>query len=208
MKVILLNGSPHPKGNTYQALSLCAETLAHHGIEAEILQLGASGIHGCIGCGSCYKRENNTCVFTEDCLNDYSMKIREADGLIVGSPVYYAGMAGDLKSFLDRLFYSSGRYMRFKPAAAIAIARRAGTTSTFDQINHYFALGEMLNVPTSYWSDIYGAIPGQIHEDEEGKNHMATIAKNMAWLLKTLEAGKKEVPLPEATKTVRTNFIR
>lgn len=208
MNVILLNGSPHPKGNTYQALSIIADTLEENGVHAEILQLGAKGIHGCIGCGSCYKSEGNRCVFSDDCVNEYSEKIRQADGLVVGSPVYYAGMAGDLKSFLDRLFYSSARYMRFKACASIAVARRAGTTSTCDQINHFFALGEMIPVPTTYWSDIYGAVPGQIDEDMEGKNHMATIGKNMAWLVKTLDAGKKEVPLPQPTQRIFTNFIR
>lgn len=208
MKVILLNGSPHMAGNTFQALSLIADTLGEQGIGSEILQIGTKGIHGCIGCGSCFKREGNHCVFNDDCVNEYSDKIRQADGLVVASPVYYAGMAGDLKSFMDRLFYSSSRYMRFKPAAAVVVARRAGTTSAFDQINHFFALGEMLNVPTAYWSDIFGATPGEVMEDGEGKNHMVTIGNNMAWLLKTMEAGKKEIALPPATPRVRTNFIR
>ncbi len=208
MKVIILNGSPRATGNTYQALTYIADTLNEHGIDTEILQIGTKGIHGCIGCGCCHQRENNHCVFNDDCVNAFSEKIRQADGLVVGSPVYYAGMAGNLKSFMDRLFYSSSRHMRFKAAAAVAVARRAGTTSTFDQINHFFALGEMLQVPTAYWSDIYGATPGEANDDAEGKNHMVTIGKNMAWLLKTLEAGKKEVQLPPATEKIRTNFIR
>ncbi|MDD3429534.1 MAG: flavodoxin family protein [Oscillospiraceae bacterium] len=207
MKVILLNGSPRPNGNTYHALKLAADALNVQGIETEILQIGTKGVHGCIGCGSCATRENHLCVFTDDVLNEYAVKMRQADGFIIGSPVYYAAMAGDLKCFMDRAFYTSSSYFRFKPAAGVAVARRAGAVSTFNQIENYFALGEMLRVPTIYWGDGYGQTPGQVEQDAEGCQHMQVIARNMAWLLQVLQAGK-DVPKPEKQTKIRTNFIR
>ncbi|MFI3226900.1 MAG: flavodoxin family protein [Clostridia bacterium] len=208
MKVLVINGSPRAKGNTFKALELCAKTLNDHGIETEIFQIGTKPIHGCTGCRACKSNEQEYCIFTDDITNELIEKMRYADGIIVGSPVYFAGLAGSLKCFLDRAFYSNSRHMRFKPCAAIAVARRAGSTSTFDQINHYFALGEMINVPTVYWSDVYGEQIGEIEQDKEGLNHVEIIGHNMAWLLKTLEAGKEKVPVPERIKREKTNFIR
>lgn len=206
MKVLLLNGSPHEKGCTYRALYEVAETLEKEGVEAEIVHIGNQAVHGCIGCGKCSTA--GRCVFKGDPVNAFLDKMEQADGLVVGSPVYYASANGSLYSFLDRLFYA-GNCFALKPAAAVASARRAGTTATLDTLNKYFTISQMPVVSSQYWNMVHGNSPEEVEQDLEGLQIMRTLGKNMAWLLKCIEAGKAAgVGMPEAEARARTNFIR
>lgn len=207
MKVILVNGSPHEKGCTYTALSEVARVLNGEGIDTEIFHIGNAPISGCRGCGACKKL--GKCVI-DDIVNEFAAKAKDADGFIFGSPVHYASMGGSLAAFMDRLFYSSGKAaMRLKPAAAVASARRAGTTATLDMINKYFTISEMPVVSSRYWNMVHGSTPEDVLKDEEGVATMRTLARNMAYLLKALEAARLTgIALPEQEPPVRTNFIR
>ena len=209
MKVLLVNGSPHEKGCTYTALSVVAETLNAEGIETEIFHIGAEPISGCRGCGACRKQKLGKCV-VDDIVNVFGEKAKEADGFIFGSPVHYASAAGSLLAFMDRFFYSAGKdTLRLKPAAAVASARRAGTTATLDILNKYFTISEMPVVSSRYWNMVHGSRPEDVYMDEEGMAVMRTLGRNMAFLLKALEAAKSAgVELPEQEPNVRTNFIR
>lgn len=208
MKVILINGSPRGKGCTYTALSEAAGELNKNGIETEILSIGAKAIRGCIACGKC--RENgNRCIFgNSDGVNEAIEKITAADGLIVGSPVYYSSPNGSIISFLDRVFYAKKSFA-FKPAAAVLSARRAGTTASLDVINKYFMISNMPIVSSSYWNEVHGNTPEEVIQDEEGLQIMRNLGRNMAWLIKSIsmakEAGLKE---PEPENKAKTNFIR
>lgn len=205
MKVLLLNGSPHKKGTTYRALEEIANTLSKNQIEAEIFCVGDKDVVGCSACGGCSK--TGKCV-KNDVVNEVIDKIASCDGLIIGSPVYYAGLNGTLKSLLDRVFYARKRFDG-KPAAAIAVARRAGTTSTVDMINKYFMIGNMPVVSSQYWNMVFGSNGEQAELDGEGMQTMRTLANNMAWLLKCIEAGKeKGIDIPERELPIRTNFIK
>ena len=205
MKVLLLNGSPHKKGTTYRALEEIANTLSKNQIEAEILCVGDKDVVGCSACGGCSK--TGKCV-KNDVVNEVIDKIASCDGLIIGSPVYYAGVNGTLKSLLDRVFYARKRFDG-KPAAAIAVARRAGTTSTVDMINKYFMIGNMPVVSSQYWNMVFGSNGEQAELDGEGMQTMRTLANNMAWLLKCIEAGKENgIDIPERELPIRTNFIK
>lgn len=205
MKVLLLNGSPHEKGCTHRALLEVAGALEHEGIETEMVHIGNQAVHGCIGCGKC--GETGRCVFKGDPVNAFLDKMEQADGLVVGSPVYYASANGSLYSFLDRLFYAGGCFA-YKPAAAVASARRAGTTATLDTLNKYFTISQMPVVSSQYWNMVHGNSPEEVEQDLEGLQIMRTLGKNMAWMLKCFEAGKAAgVALPEAEKRARTNFI-
>ena len=206
MKVLLINGSPHEHGNTFEALQEAAGALQESGIETEIFWIGNKGVRGCMGCGACAVGKG--CVH-KDVVNIAAEKCQEADGLIVGSPVHYAALSGDLTSFLDRLFYSSGRVLAYKPAAGIVCARRAGTTASLDQINKYFTINQMPVVSSQYWNMVHGTAPGEAKLDLEGMQVMRVLGRNMAWLLQCIEAGKAAgVQLPEREHRVRTNFIR
>jgi len=206
MKVMMINSSPHAKGCTYTALSEIAAELEKQGIESEIIHIGNEVIRGCIACGFCYK--NRRCVH-DDCVNALADKLAEADGLIFGTPVYYAGISGQLKSFMDRLFYSHGRKFAYKPAAAVVSARRGGCTATFDDVNKYFTINCMPVVSSQYWNQVHGSCADDVAQDEEGRQIMRTLARNMAWMLKCIEAGKNAgIDAPVREKTVRTNFIR
>lgn len=208
MKVLLVNGSAHANGCTYTALSEVAGALDRNGIEAEIFQLGAKPISGCIACGTCKKTGK---CFMDDKVNEFSEMARSADGFIFGSPVYYASASGILISFMDRLFYSSNVIEKFayKPAAAIASARRAGTTATLDQINKYFSINRMPIVSSQYWNMVHGYTPEDVRKDLEGMQIMRTLGNNMAWLLKSIEAGKAAgIKIPSREEPARTNFIR
>ncbi|WP_333685414.1 flavodoxin family protein [Enterocloster lavalensis] len=206
MKVLLINGSPHGVGCTYTALEEVARALHEDGVETELIQIGNGAVHGCIGCGHC--KSAGCCVFTDDQVNEAAAKLREADGLVVGSPVYYASPNGSILAFLDRLFMSGGGF-RLKPAAAIASARRAGTTATVDAINKYFSLSGMPIVSSNYFHVIHGNTPEEAKQDEEGMQTMRTIGHNMAWLLKCIEAGRGAgVAEPVAEGKIKTNFIR
>ena len=205
MKVILINGSPHENGTTAFALGVAAETLIQKGIQAEIIQTGHMGLSGCVACGACLTSKE--CVFgEEDGFNDIAGRVHQADGLVVGSPVYYAGINGTLKCFLDRLFYSGTGRFRFKPAAGVVAMRRAGGTAALQTINQYFEFAEMLITPTMYWSGIHGLNGEQASKDEEAVQMMQVIGRNMAYLLEMKTASG--LPIPEPAKKIKTNFIR
>ena len=206
MKVVLVNGSPNEKGCTYTALAEAACELERAGIETEIIHIGKQAIHGCTGCGAC--RKLGRCVF-DDAVNALAEKIACGDGLIFGSPVYYAGISGQLKCFMDRLFYSHGGKLQNKPAAAVVSARRGGCATAFDDINRFFTINRMPVVSSQYWNQVHGNTPDEVRRDEEGLQTMRTLARNMAWLLKSIELGRSAgLPLPEREAQLRTNFIR
>ena len=209
MKVLLVNGSPNEKGCTYTALSQIAKTLESNGMETEIFHIGNKPVRGCIGCGGCKKSEDGHCVFNDDIVNQLADKVKEADGYIFGSPVFYASPNGAMLAVMDRLFYSAGKYMQFKPAACIASARRGGTTATYDVLNKYIGINQMIMVPACYWNMVHGSKPEDVLQDEEGLQVMRTLGNNMAWLLKLLEKGKENgVEHPQPEVKIRTNFIR
>lgn len=206
MKVLLLNGSPHEKGCTYTALSEVAKTLNECGINTEMIQIGNRAIRGCIGCGGCSGK--GRCIFDDDAVNEIITKMEAADGLVVGSPVYFASPNGNLLSLLDRLFYA-GNCFAHKPAAAVVSARRAGTTVSLDDLNKYFTIKQMPVVSSNYWNMVHGNCPEEVLQDVEGLQTMRNLARNMAWLLECIECGKQNgIQAPEAEKKVWTNFIR
>ena len=206
MKVLLINGSPNEKGCTYTALSEVAATLNENGVETEIASIGKQPIRGCIGCGGCAGKRR--CVFGDDIVNSMIEKMEQADGLIIGSPVYFASPNGNLMSMLDRFFYAGGCFAH-KPAAAVASARRAGTTVTLDDMNKYFGIRQMPVVSSTYWNMVHGSKPEDVKKDEEGLQTMRNLGKNMAWLLKCIATGKENgVEPPMSENTNRTNFIR
>lgn len=206
MKVVMVNSSPHEHGCTYTALREVAEELKRQGIESEIVHIGKEAIHGCIACGQC--RKTGKCVF-DDAVNRIAPKLAEADGIIFGTPVYYAGISGQLKSFLDRLFFSNSRKLAYKPAAAVVSARRGGCTATFDDVVKYFTINNMPVVSSQYWNQVHGFTPDDVRKDEEGLQIMRTLARNMAWLLKCIDCGRANaIDLPEREPGIATNFIR
>lgn len=207
MKVLLINGSPHKQGNTAQALSAVAESLCEEGVDSVTLHIGAENIRGCTACGGCRKSAGGLCVF-EDAVNEARRCMADCDGLVVGTPVYYSGIAGTMKSFLDRFFYSGGAACRYKPAAGLCVLRRSGGADTFHQLNNYFHLAQALIVPTSYWSAIHGSAPGEVREDLEGMQMTKNIGRNMAWMIKMLAETKNTLPPPEPLARISTNFIR
>ena len=207
MKVLLINGSPHEKGCTYTALLEVENELRNNRIETEIFHIGNKPIRGCNGCAKC-KQNSNKCVFDDDCVNIALAKLEACDGLIIGSPVYFASANGSLIAFLDRLFFA-GCCFKYKPGACIVSARRAGTTSTFDQLNKYLAISQMPIVSSQYWNMVHGNNPEEVKKDFEGLQIMRTLGKNMSWLLKCIEAGKKSgITVPNAEERIGTNFIR
>jgi len=211
MKVILINGSSHEKGNTAFALDKAEAVLADQGIGAERINIGREALHGCIGCGVCAKQQNRQCRFTDDPVNGWLKHMLDADGMIIGTPVYYAGMNGALKSFLDRAFFvaaANGGLFRHKVGMALAAVRRAGALPAFDQINKYFTISEMFVASGNYWNMVYGMLPGEAAGDAEGVQCVELSAANMAWMLKLMEHGKGAVPPPAAPPKARTNFIR
>jgi len=206
MKVLILNGSPKANGNTAFALAQMAEVFAENGVETETVQVGSQLIRGCIGCGSCYK--TNKCVF-DDLVNEVAAKLPEFDGMVVGSPVYYASPNGTLISFLDRLFYSTGHIDKsMKVGAAVVCARRGGCTAAMDVLNKYFTISSMPVASSSYWNQIHGGKPGDAQQDLEGIRTMRNLAKNMVFLMKSIQIGKEEWGLPQPEPKVFTNFIR
>lgn len=205
MKVLLINGSPHEKGCTYTALSEAASILNQEGIDTEIIHVGNKEIRGCMSCGYCYT--NGKCVFN-DLVNECAQKLDECDGLIIGSPVYYASANGTLTAFLDRLFYSSRCDKTMKVGAAVVSARRGGCSSTFDQLNKYFTLSGMPVASSQYWNSVHGNTPDEVRQDAEGLQVMRTLGRNMAFLIKSISLGKEHFGLPEKEKRIGTNFIR
>lgn len=207
MKVLLINGSPHTNGSTFTALSEVASELNKEGIETEIIQIGGQDIHGCIACEFCHKSGEKRCVF-DDAVNEIAKKFEEADGLVVGSPVYYASANGTLISFLDRLFYSTAFDKRMKVGASVVSARRGGLSATFDELNKYFTICGMPVASSQYWNSIHGNNSEESKEDGEGLQTMRTLGKNMAFLIKSIALGKEKYGLPEKEKRISTNFIR
>ena len=206
MKVLLINGSPHKDGCTFTALNEVAKTLEKNGIETEILYLGVKPIAGCIACGKCSQLGK---CFIDDKVNEILARSDEFDGLVIGSPVYYAGPSGQIRAFLDRLFYAGGRRFAGKPGAAVVSCRRGGATAAFDQLNKYFTISSMPIVSSQYWNQIHGAYAEQVLQDEEGMQTMRTLGNNMAWLLKCIQLGKENgITLPEREPPVWTNFVR
>lgn len=206
MKVLLINGSPHKDGCTFTALNEVAKALEKNGIETEILYLGVKPIAGCIACGKC--SQLGKCVF-DDKVNEILTRCDEFDGVVIGSPVYYAGPSGQIRAFLDRLFYAGGRRFAGKPGAAVVSCRRGGATAAFDQLNKYFTISSMPIVSSQYWNQVHGAYAEQVLQDEEGLQTMRTLGNNMAWLLKCIQLGKENgITLPEREPPVWTNFVR
>jgi multimeric flavodoxin WrbA len=207
MKVLLINGSPHAHGCTRTALDIVAVELERNGIETEVVHVGHKDIRGCIGRYKC--RELGRCVFNNDMVNEVAKKLEEADGLVIGSPVYYAGPNGTLISFLNRLFFSASFEKRFKVGAAVVSARRMGTTATLDQLNKYFLHGEMPVVASRYWNAVHGNNPEEVMKDEEGLQTMRVLGRNMAFLIRAIAREREAVGLPETDPTrIATNFIR
>ena len=205
MKVLLINGSPKAKGNTALALSEMAKVFEEQGIEAELIHVGNKNIRGCVACGHCY--EAGKCVF-DDLVNAVAPKFEAADGIVVGSPVYYAGPNATLLAFLDRLFYSTGFDKTMKVGAAAVVCRRGGASATFDRLNKYFTISGMPVASSYYWNSVHGMKPGEAQQDEEGLRTMRALARNMAFLMKSIALGKAEYGLPQREKGNMTNFIR
>ena len=205
MKVLMINGSPHAKGNTYIALHEMEQIFAAEGIETELLHIGNKDIRGCIACGSCAK--NGKCVF-EDLVNETAPKFEACDGLVVASPVYYASANATLIAFLDRLFYSTGFDKTMKVGASVVAARRGGLSANFDEFNKYFTITGMPVASSQYWNSIHGRAQGEAAQDAEGLQTMRTLARNMTFLMKSIALGKEQYGLPEKEAPERTHFIR
>lgn len=205
MKVLLVNGSPKQKGNTALALEEMVKVFAEEGIEAEVLHVGNKDIRGCIACGNCGR--TGKCVF-DDMVNEAAEKLAECDGMVVGSPVYYASANATLIAFLDRLFYSSHFDKTMKVGASITVARRGGCSATFDELNKYFTISGMPVASSQYWNSVHGGAPGEAALDAEGMQTMRTLARNMSFLMKSIALGKEQFGLPKKEQHAWTNFIR
>lgn len=211
MKVVAINGSPNMEGNTYHALKVIGSRLNANGIEMEIIHVGNKSVRGCIACGKCRENRDERCSITTDPVNDWIQSIKNADGLILGSPVHYSGIPGTMKSFLDRAFYvatSNGGLFRQKVATAVVAVRRTGGSSALDGLYHFLTYSEMILATSNYWNVIHGRMPGEILKDEEGVQILELAGDNMAWLLKMKEQTKNTLPAPDPVAKVMTNFIR
>ncbi len=204
MKVLLVNGSPNKEGCTYTALAEVAGALQKNGVETEIFHIGRKPVHGCIACGRC--EEIGRCTFDDDVCNDLAEHMAAADGIIIGSPVYYSGPNGALCALLDRVFFSNSHKFAHKPAAAVVSCRRGGSTAAFDRLNKYFTISQMPVVASQYWNMVHGFTPEDVHKDQEGMQIMRTLGNNMAWMMKSIREGK--LTPPEREPWVMTNFIR
>ena len=211
MKVVGFNGSARKKGNTTGSINTVFAELEKEGIETEMIIVGKEKVRGCIACHGCVKKQNETCTQEDDPVNEWIQKIKEADGVVFGSPVHFSGVAGTMKAFLDRAFFVSsvnGGLFRHKVGAAVAAVRRSGGISTVDTLNHYISYSEMIMPSSNYWNVAHGLMPGEMERDDEGKQIMSVLGKNMAWIMKVIEHGKVQFPGPETTAKVMTNFIR
>lgn len=207
MKVLMINGSPHAQGCTATALNAVAKVLRAAEIDTEIVWLGDKAVLDCVGCGACAKL--GRCIFDDDIVNELLEKAKLAQGFVFGSPVYYAHPSGRIISVLNRLFYAGGKYLAYKPAAAVVSARRAGTTASLDVLNKYFTINKMPVVSSQYWNMVHGRTPEEVLQDAEGLQTMAVLGQNMAWLLKSLDmADKNNLPRPQPVAKQNTNFIR
>ena len=205
MKVLLINGSPRPNGNTALALREMEQVFIQEGVEVEIVHVGMAPVRGCIACGKC--RKEGKCVF-EDVVNEIAPKFRQCDGIVLASPVYYASANGNLISFLDRLFHSTMFPKAMKVGASVAVARRGGCSATFDMLNKYFTICGMPVASSQYWNSVHGMAPGEAAEDAEGLQTMRTLARNMTFLMRSIALGKEAYGLPEPESRQSTNFIR
>ncbi len=205
MKVLMMNGSPRAKGNTYIALHEMENIFSENGVDTEMIQVGNKNIRGCIACGSC--AEKGKCVF-DDMVNEIAPKFEACDGLVIASPVYYASANATLIAFLDRLFYSTHFDKTMKVGASVVAARRGGLSSTFDELNKYFTIAGMPVASGQYWNSIHGGMPGEAQQDAEGLQTMRTLARNMTFLMKSIQLGKEKFGLPEKEEHLWTNFIR
>lgn len=207
MNVLLINGSPRHNGCTHAALQTIADQLQLEGINTQELHIGNKPIQACIACGAC-RKTGNGCAFTGDLVNETAELLCQADGLIVGSPVYFAGPNGALCAFLDRMFFSRYYAFAFKPAAAVVNCRRGGASAAFDRLNKYFTMSNMPVVSSQYWNSMHGLTPAEGQSDQEGLQTLRALARNMAWLLKCIDNAKGKVPRPTLEQRVQTNFIR
>jgi len=210
MKVVAFNGSPKKEGNTFHGIKMVAKELEKEGIEVEIIHVGNKTIRGCLACNGCVKNQDEKCVIKDE-VNDWIQKMKEADGIIFGSPVHYASVGATMKAFLDRAFYVTSvnnSMLRHKVGAAVVAVRRSGGVPTFSQLNNYINYSEMLMPTSNYWSVIHGTAPGEAEGDEEGRQIMGILGKNMAWLMKLVEFGKGKIEEPKKEDKIFTNFIR
>ena len=206
MKVLMINGSPRREGNTATALGEMAKVFADEGIDVEMVEIAAKDVRGCIACGKC--SELGRCVF-DDIVNECAEKLAQADGLVVGTPVYYGSANGSIVSLMDRLFYSTGTIDKtMKVGAAVAVARRGGLTATFDEMNKYFTISGMPVASGQYWNGVHGRLPGEAAQDAEGMQQMRTLARNMAFLMKSIALGREQFGIPEKEPFQMTNFVR
>ncbi len=211
MHVVAFNGSPHKDGNTHQALRMVCLELEQEGITTEEVQVGGIVIRGCTACGQCVKNRDERCVLPGDAVNDWIQKMKHADGILLGSPVHFAGMGGTIKSFLDRAFFVSSvnnNLFRHKVGAAVVAVRRSGGLPAFEQLNSYLLYSEMLLPTANYWNVIHGMRPGEVVQDAEGAQIMRVLGRNMAWLLKLVGQRKATIPPPQQEAKLYTNFIR
>ena len=212
MKVLMLNGSGNANGSTRAGLDIMAEVFASYGVDSEIVCVGAKPVRDCLGCNKC--AEKGKCVFQDDDVNEFVEKATAADGFVFGTPVYYAHPSGRILSFLDRAFFSNmwgtgAAAFRHKPAAAIVVARRAGTSASYDVLNKYFGISQMINVGSTYWNEFHALTKDDVPQDEEGTQTLRNLARNMAWLMKCLKAGRDAgIQAPEAEANALTNFVR
>ena len=205
MKVLMVNGSPHPNGNTATALAEMQKVFEAEGVETTLLQVGSKAIRGCVACGSC--REKGKCVF-DDAVNEAAPLFEATDGLVVGTPVYYASANATVIAFLDRLFFSASFDKTMKVGASVAVARRGGCSATFDELNKYFTISGMPGASSQYWNSVHGLVPGEAEKDAEGLQTMRTLARNMTFLMKSIALGKEKFGMPKQEEKVATNFIR
>ncbi len=203
MKVLLINGSPRKEGNTFIALSEVAKALENSGVISELIHIGSKAVQGCIACHKCF--ELGRCVFQDELYNKVRESLKSADGVIIGSPVFYAGPNGSLCALLDRVFYTCSEFLDYKPAASVVVCRRGGASAAFDRLNKYFTIQNMPVVPSQYWNSVHGLMPGEAGQDAEGLQTMRTLGRNMAWMLKNMKPGSELPPEPE--ERLMTNFI-
>ena len=205
MNVILINGSPHANGCTFTALNEVAKTLNNEGIATEMIHVGNKVVRGCIACRKC--KTTGKCVF-DDIVNEAAPKFKDCDGIVIGSPVYFASANGTLVSFIDRLFYSMAADKSMKVGASVVSCRRGGNTATFDELNKYFTISNMPVVSSQYWNIVHGNTPEEVAQDAEGLQTMRMLGRNMAFLIKSIRLGKEAYGLPEKEEHIFTNFIR
>ena len=211
MKVVGFNGSARKKGNTVGALNTMFAELEKAGIETELIHVGKEKVRGCIACYGCVKNQDEACTLKDDPVNEWIQKMKAAEGILLGSPVYFSGVAGTMKSFLDRAFFVAsvnGGLFRHKVGAAAAAVRRSGGVPTVDTLNHYINYSEMIMPSSNYWNVAHGMNPGEMEQDGEGKQIMEVLGRNMAWIMRVIEAGKANIPAPDVLPKTMTNFVR